>query len=85
MTFFNPQLQQKPKQPSGVMKKGLWLPFYINEPPAFLEQVGRLHDDKQPISVTPHNSLLAVASAPASPADESKIVPEPDTSYEKQN
>ncbi len=50
----------------------------------FLEQVGRLHDDKRPISVTPHNSLLAVTSAPASPADETKIVPRPDTLYEKQ-
>lgn len=42
--------------------------------------VGRLHDDKWPISVTPHNSLPTVASAPASPADETKIVPERDTS-----
>ena len=48
----------------------------------FVEQVGRLHDDKRPISVTPNNSLLSVAPAPASVADETKIVPESDASYE---
>lgn len=47
--------------------------------------MGRLHDDKRPISVTPNNSLLSVASVPASVADETKIVPESDASYEKQN
>lgn len=44
--------------------------------------MARLHDDKWPISVMPHNSLPTVASAPASPADETKTVPEPDASDE---
>lgn len=36
-------------------------------------------------SVTPHNSLLAVASAPAPVADETKIMPEADAFYQKLN